>query len=92
IYNASNNRTYLKDNTVDANGNRFEVSMAGNLVNSLTANHFVFADQNTPSNVAPVVVIPLLDQSATENTAFSYTVTSDSFADGNRDVLSYSAT
>ncbi len=92
IYNASNNRTYLKDNTVDANGNRFEVSMAGNLVNSLTANHFVFADQNTPSNVAPVVVIPLLDQNATENTAFSYTVTSDSFADGNKDVLSYSAT
>lgn len=91
-YNASNNRTYLKDSTVDASGNRFEVSLAGNLVNSLTANHFVFADQNMPSNVAPVVVIPLLDQNATENTAFSYTVTSNSFTDANKDVLSYSAT
>ena len=91
-YNASNNRTYLKDNTVDANGNRFEMSLAGNLLNSLTASHVVFADQNMPSNVAPVVVIPLLDQNATENTAFSYTVTSNSFADANKDTLSYSAT
>lgn len=92
VYSASANRTYLKDNTVDASGNRFEVSLAGNLVNSLTSSHFVFADQNTPSNVAPVVVIPLLDQNATESTPFSYTVTSNSFADGNRDQLAYSAT
>nr|WP_256217191.1 putative Ig domain-containing protein [Pseudomonas sp. Q12-87] len=91
-YSATSNRTYLKDLTVDANGNRFEVSLAGNLVNSLTANHFVFADQNTPSNVAPVVTIPLLDQNATESTPFSYTVTHDSFTDANQDVLSYTAT
>ena len=57
-YSASSNRTYIKDLTVDANGNRFEVSLAGNLLSSLTASHFVFADQNTPSNVAPVVATP----------------------------------
>jgi parallel beta-helix repeat protein len=91
-YSASTNRTYLKDGTADANGNRFEVSLAGNLLNSLNASHFVFADQNTPSNVAPVVVIPLLDQNATESTPFSYTVTSNSFADANQDVLNFTAT
>lgn len=91
-YSASSNRTYLKDLTADANGNRFEVSLAGNLVNSLTANHFVFADQNTPSNVAPVVAIPLLDQNATESSPFNYTVTHDSFTDANQDVLTYTAT
>ncbi|WP_335944278.1 putative Ig domain-containing protein [Pseudomonas sp. G166] len=91
-YSASSNRTYLKDLTVDANGNRFEVSLAGNLVSSLTASHFAFADQNTPSNVAPVVAIPLLDQNATESTPFSYTVTHDSFTDANQDVLTYTAT
>ncbi|MDI3273571.1 putative Ig domain-containing protein [Pseudomonas sp. AL03] len=91
-YSASSNRTYLKDLTVDANGNRFEVSLAGNLVNSLTASHFVFADQNTPSNVAPVVAIPLLDQNATESTPFKYAVTHDSFTDANQDVLTYTAT
>ena len=91
-YNASNNRTYIKDNTVDAEGNRFEIVLAGNLVSTLNSSHFVFADQTPPANVAPVVVIPLLDQNATERTAFSYTVTSDSFADGNNDLLAYTAT
>ena len=91
-YSATSNRTYLKDLTVDANGNRFEVSLAGNLVNSLTASHFVFADQNTPGNVAPVVAIPLLDQNATESAPFSYTLTNDSFTDANQDVLTYTAT
>jgi parallel beta-helix repeat protein len=91
-YSASSNRTYLKDLTVDANGNRFEVSLAGNLVNSLTASHFVFADQNTPGNVAPVVAIPLLDQSASESTPFRYTVAHDSFTDANQEALTYTAT
>ncbi|RMM52772.1 putative Ig domain-containing protein [Pseudomonas corrugata] len=91
-YSTSTNRTYLKDLTVDANGNRFEVSLAGNLVSSLTASHFVFADQNTPGNVAPVVAIPLLDQNASESTPFSYTVAHDSFTDANQDVLTYTAT
>ncbi|QZP31465.1 putative Ig domain-containing protein [Pseudomonas sp. DR48] len=92
-YSASSNRTYIKDLTADANGNRFEVSMAGNLVSSLTASHFVFdTHQNMPSNVAPVVAIPLLDQNATENTAFNYTVTHDSFTDADQDVLVYTAT
>ncbi|WP_342654390.1 putative Ig domain-containing protein [Pseudomonas sp. F3-2] len=91
-YNATTYRTYLKDNVADANGNRFEVSLAGNLVNSLTTSHFVFADHSTPGNVAPVVVIPLLDQNATESSPFSYTVTDNSFADGNRDALTFTAT
>ncbi|CAH0278980.1 putative Ig domain-containing protein [Pseudomonas mediterranea] len=91
-YSATSNRTYLKDLTVDANGNRFEVSLAGNLVSSLTASHFVFADQNSPGNVAPVVAIPLLDQTASESTPFRYTVAHDSFTDANQDVLTYTAT
>ncbi|WP_431480920.1 putative Ig domain-containing protein [Pseudomonas thivervalensis] len=91
-YSSSTNRTYLKDLTVDANGNRFEVSMAGNFVSSLTANHFVFADQTNPTNVAPVVATPLLDQNASESTPFKYTVASNSFTDANQDVLTYTAT
>ena len=91
-YSATSNRTYLKDLTVDANGNRFEVSLAGNLVNSLTASHFVFANQNPSGNVAPVVAIPLLDQNATESAPFSYTVSNGSFTDANQDVLTYTAT
>ena len=91
-YSATSNRTYLKDLTVDANGNRFEVSLAGNLVNSLTASHFVFADQTPSGNVAPVVAIPLLDQNATESAPFSYTVSNGSFTDANQDVLTYTAT
>lgn len=91
-YSSSTNRTYLKDNTVDVNGNRFEVALAGNLVGTLTASHFVFADQNVPANVAPVVVIPLLDQNATESTPFTYTLTSNSFTDGNQDLLTFTAT
>ncbi|SEI08626.1 type I secretion C-terminal target domain (VC_A0849 subclass) [Pseudomonas asplenii] len=91
-YSASTNRTYLKDLTVDANGNRFEVSLAGNLAASLTASHFVFADHNVPGNVAPVVAIPLLDQSASESTPFSYTLNHDSFTDANQDLLTYTAT
>jgi parallel beta-helix repeat protein len=91
-YSASANRTYIKDLVADSSGNRFEVSLAGNYLNSLTASHFVFADQNQPSNVAPVVVIPLLDQNATESTPFTYTVTANSFADLDRDTLTYSAT
>ena len=91
-YSATSNRTYLKDLTVDANGNRFEVSLAGNLVNSLTASHFVFANQTPSGNVAPVVAIPLLDQNATESAPFSYTLTNDSFTDANQDVLTYTAT
>ncbi|RRV10121.1 mannuronan epimerase [Pseudomonas sp. v388] len=91
-YNAGNNRTYIKDNVADANGNRFEIALAGNLAGTLNASHFVFADQTMPSNVAPVVVIPLLDQNATESSPFTYTVASNSFYDGNNDSLVYSAT
>ncbi len=90
-YNATSNRTYLKDLVADASGNRFEISLNGNLVNTLTASHFVFADQEQTGNVAPVVVIPLLDQNATESTPFTYTVTSNSFVDGNQDPLTYTA-
>lgn len=90
-YSASANRTYLKDLVADASGNRFEVSLTGNFLTSLTASHLVFADQNVPANIAPVVVIPLLDQNATQSTPFSYTVTSNSFADPNKDVLTYTA-
>lgn len=92
IYNAGNDRTYVKDNVADANGNRFEIVLAGNLAETLNASHFVFAEQTVPSNVAPVVVIPLLDQNATESSPFTYTVAGNSFSDGNNDSLTYSAT
>ncbi len=42
--------------------------------------------------MAPVVVIPLLDQNASESTPFKYTVASNSFSDANQDVLTYTAT
>jgi parallel beta-helix repeat protein len=90
-YSASANRTYLKDLVADANGNRFEISLAGNLLSSLNASHFVFSNQEPPINVAPVVIIPLLDQTATESTPFTYTVTSNSFADANQDPLTFTA-
>ncbi|MEG5263024.1 putative Ig domain-containing protein [Pseudomonas sp. JDS28PS106] len=92
IYNAGNDRTYIKDNVADANGNRFEIVLAGNLAATLNASHFVFAEQTVPSNVAPVVVIPLLDQNATESSPFTYTVAGNSFSDGNNDSLTYAAT
>jgi len=42
VYNSTTDRTYVKSLEADANGNRFELGLAGNLVASLTADNFVF--------------------------------------------------
>jgi parallel beta-helix repeat protein len=41
-YNSSTGRTYIKSLDADANGNRFELSLNGNLVSTLKASNFVF--------------------------------------------------
>ncbi|VVP77213.1 hypothetical protein PS934_00353 [Pseudomonas fluorescens] len=41
-YNASSDRTYIKDYDADASGNRFELILSGNFASTLTASHFIF--------------------------------------------------
>lgn len=43
-------------------------------------------------NIAPVLAVALNDQSATINTAFSFTVPTGTFTDANNDTLTYSST
>ncbi|UFH51105.1 M10 family metallopeptidase C-terminal domain-containing protein [Pseudomonas sp. KNUC1026] len=52
VYNASSDRTYLKDLDADANGNRFELALAGNHSQDLTASQFVFA-ASAPAETTP---------------------------------------
>ncbi|MGE7962224.1 M10 family metallopeptidase C-terminal domain-containing protein [Pseudomonas sp. NPDC089918] len=91
VLNSAGTKTYIKSLTADANGNRFEVALDGNYVNTLTSANFVFATSPTV-NHAPVVATALLDQNATENTSFSYSVPATSFTDPDNDSLSYTAT
>ncbi|WP_040261690.1 putative Ig domain-containing protein [Pseudomonas massiliensis] len=91
-YNASTNRTYIKDRDADANGNRFELALQGNYLNTLTAANFVFASETPPVNHAPVVTDPLLDSTATENTPYSYTLSRSAFTDADNEALTYTAT
>ncbi|MBF7142736.1 MULTISPECIES: M10 family metallopeptidase C-terminal domain-containing protein [Pseudomonas] len=46
-YNASLQRTFIKDLTADAQGHRFEVSLVGDLKDSLHASNFQFSDSVT---------------------------------------------
>ncbi|MGF6488335.1 M10 family metallopeptidase C-terminal domain-containing protein [Pseudomonas frederiksbergensis] len=91
VLNSAGTKTYIKTLTADANGNRFEVALDGNYLGKLTSANFVFATSPTV-NHAPVVATALLDQNATENTPFSYTVPATSFTDPDNDSLSYTAT
>lgn len=91
VLNSAGTKTYIKSLTADANGNRFEVTLDGNYLNTLTSANFVFATSPTV-NHAPVVATALLDQSATENTPFNYAVPATSFTDPDNDSLSYTAT
>lgn len=91
VLNSAGTKTYIKTLTADANGNRFEVALDGNYLGKLTSANFVFAT-SSPTNQAPVVATALLDQSATENTSFSYAVPATSFTDPDNDSLSYTAT
>ncbi|RON42094.1 M10 family metallopeptidase C-terminal domain-containing protein [Pseudomonas brassicacearum] len=91
VLNSAGTKTYIKSLTADANGNRFEVALDGNYLNTLTSANFVFATSPTV-NHAPVVATALLDQNATENTPFNYAVPVTSFTDPDNDSLSYTAT
>ncbi|WP_223488583.1 M10 family metallopeptidase C-terminal domain-containing protein [Pseudomonas sp. A-RE-19] len=90
VLNSTGTKTYIKSLTADANGNRFEVALDGNYLDKLTSANFVFAT-SSPTNQAPVLATPLLDQNATENTPFSYVVPATSFTDPDNDSLSYTA-
>jgi len=53
VYNATTDRTYIKDLDADASGNRFEVALSGNHTTDLTAANFVFAS-TTPASTTTV--------------------------------------
>jgi Ca2+-binding RTX toxin-like protein len=53
-YSASTDRTYLQNQTLDAEGHRFEVSLAANLTDQISASNFVFAA--APENVELTVL------------------------------------
>ncbi|WP_225774665.1 putative Ig domain-containing protein [Pseudomonas sp. Marseille-Q5115] len=91
-YNSTNDRTYLKSNDADASGNRFELVLQGNHLTTLKASNFVFTSGNLPGNSAPVLTDPLQDSTATENSAFTYTVPQTAFTDADNDALTYTAT
>nr|WP_245846264.1 MULTISPECIES: putative Ig domain-containing protein [Pseudomonas] len=91
VLNSAGTKTYIKSLTADADGNRFEVALSGNYLDKLTSANFVFAT-SSPTNHAPVLATPLLDQNATENAPFSYVVPATSFTDADNDNLSYTAT
>ncbi|WP_018925945.1 M10 family metallopeptidase C-terminal domain-containing protein [Pseudomonas umsongensis] len=91
VLNSAGTKTYIKSLTADADGNRFEVALNGNYLDKLTSANFVFAT-SSPTNHAPVLATPLLDQNATENAPFSYVVPATSFTDADNDNLSYTAT
>ncbi|MBD1554162.1 glycosyl hydrolase family 28-related protein [Pseudomonas typographi] len=52
VYNASTDRTYLKDLDADATGQRFELALSGNHVDDLTASQFVFATTTPAQSTA----------------------------------------
>src|SRR3546814_16155527 len=79
----SGTNTYLKSLSADVKGNRFEVALEGNYLDTLTSANFVFATAS-PTNQAPVLATPLLDQNATENTPFSYVVPATSRSEERR--------
>ncbi|MGE8483463.1 MAG: M10 family metallopeptidase C-terminal domain-containing protein [Pseudomonas sp.] len=91
VLNSAGTKTYIKSLTADADGNRFEVALNGNYLDKLTSANFVFAT-SSPTNHAPVLATPLLDQNATENAPFSYVVPATSFTDADNDNLSYTST
>ncbi|WPN55379.1 M10 family metallopeptidase C-terminal domain-containing protein [Pseudomonas sp. P9_31] len=91
VLNSAGTKTYIKSLTADADGNRFEVALDGNYLDKLTGANFVFAS-SSPTNHAPVLATPLLDQNATENAPFSYAVPATSFTDPDNDGLNYTAT
>lgn len=89
-YSSTSDRTYLKSFEADVSGNRFELALHGNQLTALNPTNILFS-ANAQANNAPVLNEPLLDQSLSENTAFTYGFSASSFSDPDGDSLSYSA-
>jgi len=57
--NAAGDKTYIKSAEADADGNRFEIALNGNYLNTLTASDFVFGE----STQQGILYLPTLGQS-----------------------------
>ncbi|MHC8372069.1 M10 family metallopeptidase C-terminal domain-containing protein [Pseudomonas sp. MDT1-85] len=57
--NAAGDKTYIKSAEADADGNRFEIALSGNYLNTLTASDFVFGE----SAQQDILYLPTLGQS-----------------------------
>lgn len=57
--NAAGDKTYIKSADADADGNRFEIALNGNYVNTLTASDFVFGERAQQD----ILYLPTLGQS-----------------------------
>ncbi len=89
--NDDGSKTYIKTDAVDTTGNRFEIALQGNLIDTLSASNFIFSSASS-ANQPPTLNTPLADQNVSELTAFSYAVQPGSFSDPDSDTLTYSAT
>ena len=66
-------------------------AQGGNGLGALLDN-FALVAAGGSSNAAPVVAVPIADQTADDDVPFSFTVPSGTFTDANGDTLTYSAT
>ena len=57
--NAAGDKTYIKSAETDADGNRFEIALSGNYLNTLTASDFVFGERAQQD----ILYLPTLGQS-----------------------------
>ncbi|EPM85142.1 mannuronan C-5-epimerase, partial [Pseudomonas syringae pv. actinidiae ICMP 18804] len=57
--NEAGDKTYVKSATSDAEGNRFEIALSGNLINTLTDADFVFGQRESQE----ILYLPTLGQS-----------------------------
>ncbi len=57
--NEAGDKTYVKSATPDADGNRFEIALSGNLIDTLTDADFVFGQREAQE----ILYLPMLGQS-----------------------------
>ncbi|WP_426142880.1 M10 family metallopeptidase C-terminal domain-containing protein [Pseudomonas sp. DWP3-1-2] len=57
--NAAGDKTYVKSSEADADGNRFEIALSGNLMDTITEADFVFAERESQD----ILFLPTLGQS-----------------------------
>lgn len=57
--NAAGDKTYIKSSTADADGNRFEIALSGNLIDTISDADFVFAERQSQE----ILYLPTLGQS-----------------------------